>query len=261
MSRLTKGLLFSLIFHAVAVGLFCALIWAGKPDEDLVEVDLSAVGFNDGKGGGGGGTEGGVPVPDGKEGGNDTVSSGDGASTESVSENAGNRWLDQAAPVATDSRSAGHSGDASSSYGGRAERAVLGSGNGDGVGAGRGYGAGVGSGTGSGVGSGSGTGDGSGSGTGGGVSRYISANYSYILQHIQRQVVYPAQARMMGISGKAVYSFIIRQDGHIEGLSLVSSAGLDSLDAAGLRAIQKASPFPAPPAPARIKVPIVFSLR
>lgn len=274
MSRLTKGLLFSLIFHAVAVGLFCALMWAGKPDDDLVEVDLSAVGFNDGKGGGGGmagggaGDGGGVPVPDGKDGGSDTASSADGgAGVDRSDERSGNRWMDQVAPVATDSRGSVHAGDASSSYGGRADRAVPGSGNGEGTGSGdgsgpgRGSGVGLGSGTGSGIGSGSGTGGGSGSGTGGDVNRYIVANYNYILQHIQRQVVYPSQARMMGISGRAVYSFIIRQDGRIEGLTMLSSAGFDSLDAAGLRAIQKASPFPAPPAPARIKVPIVFSLR
>ncbi len=259
MSRLTKGLFFSIVFHAVVVGLFCALMGTGKPD-DVVEVDLTSVGFQDGKGGGGGGMSGGgegdadgTPVPDDRDDGHADAPTGEGDTAVGQSgERSGNRWMDGVAPVATDTRSAGVSSGTGTGEG---------SGFGQGSAAGRGSGLGAGSGTGSGIGSGSGTGGGSGAGTGGDVNRYISANYSYILQHIQRQVVYPNQARMMGISGRAVYSFIIRQDGHIEGLTMVSSAGLDSLDAAGLRAIQKASPFPAPPAPARLKVPLVFSLR
>ena len=259
MSRLTKGLFFSIVFHAVVVGLFCALMGTGKPD-DVVEVDLTSVGFQDGKGGGGGGMSGGgegdadgAPVPDERDDGHAEGASNEAAAAVNQSgERVGNRWMDGVAPVATDTRAAGVSSGAGTGDG---------TGAGQGSGPGRGTGIGTGSGTGSGIGSGSGTGGGSGAGTGGDVNRYISANYSYILQHIQRQVVYPNQARMMGISGRAVYSFIIRQDGHIEGLTMVSSAGLDSLDAAGLRAIQKASPFPAPPAPARLKVPIVFSLR
>ena len=248
MNRLARGLLFSVIAHMVVVGAVCLLAGAGQPEDNLVEVDLSAVGFHDGKGGGGGmegnGSNGHAPVPAmaGQPDSKDVATSSMGQSVSSQVSSDG-KHPDIIQPAST--------------LPGRPMQGTV-----DGPAAGRGIGSGLGAGTGSGIGSGSGTGDGSGSGTGGGgsVSHYVAANYSYILAHIQRQVVYPAQARMMGISGKAVYSFVIRQDGHIDNLSLISSAGLDSLDAAGLRAIRKASPFPAPPAPARIKVPIVFSL-
>ena len=254
MNRLARGLLLSVIGHMVVVGADCLLIGTGQPEGNLVEVDLAAVGFHDGKGGGGGmegrGSNDHNPIPAmaGQQDSRD-------ASTSSI--------IGQ--PVSSQVSSDGKQPDiiqleADQPASTLAGRPSQGAGNGSATG--HGAGSGLGAGTGSGIGSGSGTGDGSGSGTGGGggVSHYVAANYSYILAHIQRQVVYPSQARMMGISGRAVYSFIIRQDGHIDSLSLVSSAGFDSLDAAGLKAIRKASPFPAPPAPARIKVPIVFSL-
>ena len=252
MNRLARGLLFSVIVHLVVVGAVCLLIGAGQPEGNLVEVDLAAVGFHDGKGGGGGmegcGSNDHSPVP---------AMAGQQDSRDAATLSVGQ-------PVSSQVSSDGKRPDIiqpeadlpATTLAGR-----LSQGTGNGAATGHGTG-GLGGGTGSGIGSGSGTGDGAGSSTGGGgsVSHYVAANYSYILAHIQRQVVYPSQARMMGISGKAVYSFIIRQDGHIDSLSLVSSAGFDALDMAGLKAIRKASPFPAPPAPARIKVPIVFSL-
>lgn len=250
MNRLARGLLFSMIVHLVVVGAVCLLVGAGQPEGNLVEVDLAAVGFHDGKGGGGSMEGRGsndhslVPVT-GPQDSRDAAISAVGQPVSSQVSSDGKRpdiiqpEADQPATTLAGRFSQG-TGDG----------AVTDSGTG-GLG-----------GAGSGIGSGRGTGDGAGSSTGGGgsVSHYVAANYSYILAHIQRQVVYPSQARMMGISGKAVYSFIIRQDGHIDSLSLVSSAGFDALDMAGLKAIRKASPFPAPPAPARIKVPIVFSL-
>lgn len=253
MNRLAKGLLLSLIAHIVVIGAVCLLIGTRQPEDSLVEVDLASVGFNDGKGGGGG--------MSGNSSGNNHVPAMAGQS-DSREADASSTEQPLARPEPLDARRF----DAAPSKTGNPVHTLadnLSQGAGDNPAAGSGAGSGLGGGTGLGTGSGSGTGDGSGSGTGGGgsVSHYIVANYSYILAHIQRQVVYPSQARMMGISGKAVYSFIIRQDGHIDSLSLVSSAGFDSLDAAGLKAIRKASPFPAPPAPARIKVPIVFSLR
>ena len=253
MNRLAKGLLLSVIVHMVVVGAVCLLVGTGQPEDGLVEVDLAAVGFHDGKGGGGGmegsGSNEHNPVP---------AMTGQQDSRDAATSTVGQ-------PVSSQVSSEGKQPDIIHPETGQPASTLAGGssqGAGDGSAKGRGAGSGLGTGTGSGIGSGSGTGDGSGSGTGGGgsVSHYVAANYSYILAHIQRQVVYPSQARMMGISGMAVYSFIIRQDGHIDSLSLVSSAGFDSLDAAGLKAIRKAIRFPSQPSPARIKVPIVFSL-
>ncbi|MGN0917985.1 MAG: energy transducer TonB [Oxalobacter sp.] len=270
MNRLVRGLLLSIIAHMIAIGMVCLLMGAGRSEDNLVEIDLAAVGFNDGKGGGGmsgggSGENGRVPVMDESNDGKESAAS---LSDRQARHQVSSPQVEKNPPDTVQSQgNRVDSSGVSTSYGGMEDGTVPGSGKGTGTGIGddagpgRGTGAGLGRGMGSGIGSGSGTGDGSGSGRGDGVGRYISANYNYILAHIQRQLVYPSQARMMGISGKAVYSFVIRQDGHIDSLSLVSSAGFDPLDAAGLKAIRKASPFPAPPAPARIRVPVVFSLR
>ena len=245
MNRLTKGLFFSVLSHLVVIGLVCLMVSAERPKDVPIEVDLTAVGFP------GGGSGGGQPG---------TGSKGtDPAVFRSASGEQGVRiaaeFPNPAKPVVqeTGARSAIAQENTAQGTSGSQQQAGTSSGSGSGTG--------VGSGTGSGVGSGSGSGVGSGLGDGQGAGHYIAANYNYILALIQRHVTYPQQARMMGIEGKAIYQFTIRKDGHIEGLSVIKSAGFDALDAAGLKAIKKAAPFPAPPAAARLKVPLVFSLR
>lgn len=106
-------------------------------------------------------------------------------------------------------------------------------------------------------GSGAGTG-GSGAGTAGG---YIKANYGYIQRYIRRHLEYPRQARMMHQTGVAQYSFIIEKSGKISNVRMVKSSGFPLLDKAGIKAINDASPLPAPPEPARINMPISFTLQ
>ncbi|WAW10119.1 TonB family protein [Oxalobacter vibrioformis] len=103
---------------------------------------------------------------------------------------------------------------------------------------------------------------GSGSEEGEGLARsYVRHNYSYILLHIRKHLAYPSQARRVGITGTVTCQFVIKKDGHIDALRIKTSSGHELLDEAALKAIQRASPFPAPPVPARISMPIVFSLR
>ncbi len=245
MNRFTKSLFFSVIAHIVVIGLVGVFLWTRKAEDDLMEVDLSSVHFSDA--GSNGSREGrGLRQPSGMS----VVARGNDGNRAEVSP--AERSVERPVPQ-LQLRQTGVSGFVLSETDGAGGRRGMASGSDDGTGIGNSHG------TGTGVDLGNGNGHGSGFGSD--VDQYITTNYNYILTYIQRQVVYPSQARMMGISGKAVYSFVIRQDGHIDDLSLVSSAGFDALDAAGMKAIRKASPFPAPPAPARIKVPIVFSLQ
>ena len=236
MNRLTKGLFFSVLSHLVVIGLICLMVSAERPKDVPIEVDLTAVGFP------GGGSGGGQP------------GTGPKGTDYAVFRSASGEQ-NPAKPIVqeTGARSAVAKENTTQEESGSLQQAGTSSGSGSGTG--------VGGGTGTGVGSGSGSGVGAGSGDGQGAGHYIAANYNYILTLIQRHVTYPQQARMMGIEGKAIYQFTIRKDGHIEGLSVIKSAGFDALDAAGLKAIRKAAPFPAPPAAARLKVPLVFSLR
>jgi protein TonB len=89
---------------------------------------------------------------------------------------------------------------------------------------------------------------------------YAKTNFNYILTRIRRNLEYPSQARRMGLTGVSKYSFIIKLDGEIEDLKLEESSGRQILDEAARRAILRAAPFPAPPVPARIIIPISFRL-
>lgn len=78
---------------------------------------------------------------------------------------------------------------------------------------------------------------------------------------VRRNLEYPAQARRLHLTGISKFSFIIKLNGRIEDLRLESGSGHHLLDEAARKAIQDAAPFPAPPVPARIVIPIKFSLR
>ncbi|NLV97543.1 MAG: energy transducer TonB, partial [Desulfovibrionales bacterium] len=92
------------------------------------------------------------------------------------------------------------------------------------------------------------------------VKEYVRNNFNYILVRVRRNLDYPAQARRMGFSGVCKYSFAINMDGQISELEVVESSGHHVLDEAGKKAIVRSLPFPVPPIPARIIMPIKFSL-
>jgi protein TonB len=142
-----------------------------------------------------------------------------------------------------------------------------GTGTGDGSGAGSGSGSGSGTGTGSGSGSGSGTGTGHGtSGHGSGASagqsknRYLREQFEYIKTLIDKNLVYPTKAKRMGWSGKVVLSFIIKENGYVTDVKIISSSGYDLLDDNVIETIRKVQPFPKPPVRAEIKIPITYRL-
>lgn len=91
--------------------------------------------------------------------------------------------------------------------------------------------------------------------------KYVKENYEYIRRRVMQSLTYPAPARRAGIQGTAEAAFIINRDGTVSGLSLRKSSGADILDQAALEAIRKAAPFAFPPAPARIVLPVVFSIQ
>lgn len=120
---------------------------------------------------------------------------------------------------------------------------------------------GAGTGTGS---NGSGNASGQGSGTGGdtgALRHYVHQHYRYIVRRIRQYLIYPEQARRMGITGTVTCEFIIMKDGSIRSLHVRNSSTHTALDEAAHKAIERASPFPAPPAPAKIIVPVTFSLK
>jgi protein TonB len=92
-------------------------------------------------------------------------------------------------------------------------------------------------------------------------AEYIKRNYRYLQRRIRDKLVYPSQARKAGLQGVSEVSFTIHEDGRVSAVSLVKSSGHSILDEAALETIYAAAPFPRPPAPARIAIPIAFRLR
>ena len=151
-----------------------------------------------------------------------------------------------------------------SAPGENSENTVLkGTGEGQGGGGGRGLGT---YGSGSGFGGTGRDGMGGGSGRGVGVSRkadvdrYLAEHYSYIRDLIYKHLTYPPMARKMGWMGNVMVSFVISEKGMASGLKIVQSSGHKVLDDNVVETIKDVQPFPKPPAPAPIKIPVKYNL-
>jgi periplasmic protein TonB len=146
---------------------------------------------------------------------------------------------------------------------GAAREGIKGNGEGQGGGGGRGIGA---YGSGSGFGGVGKDGMGGGHGRGAGLSkradidRYLKEHYQYIRDLILKNLVYPAMAKKMGWEGKVIVSFVITESGMAESLKVTSSSGHSALDDNVIETIKQVQPFPRPPAPARIDIPIKYHL-
>ena len=90
---------------------------------------------------------------------------------------------------------------------------------------------------------------------------FVANHFEYIRKLIMQNLSFPAAARKMGWYGKLVVSFIIREDGNVEDINIVSGSGHDMLDANVITAINKTVPFPKPPVRAQITLPIIYNLR
>jgi len=93
------------------------------------------------------------------------------------------------------------------------------------------------------------------------AAEYARRNYSYIQRRIRDRLAYPPMARKAGIQGVTEVGFMIHEDGSVSGVTVRASSGHALLDAEAAAAVFAAAPFPKPPAPARIVIPIAFRLR
>jgi len=86
-------------------------------------------------------------------------------------------------------------------------------------------------------------------------------DFNYVRQRILRNLKFPATARKMGLSGKIVVSFLLKADGQVERITVVSSSGYEILDHTVVTTIRRVAPFPRPPVSAQLMLPIVFHLK
>lgn len=92
------------------------------------------------------------------------------------------------------------------------------------------------------------------------VSKYTKAQFSHIQQGIQNLINYPRTARRMGWEGRVLLEFIVCEDGTVKNITIVESSGFNALDKNAVAAIKKAAPFPIPPIPAKLIIPVVYRL-
>jgi protein TonB len=95
-------------------------------------------------------------------------------------------------------------------------------------------------------------------GGGGGRTRYT---FEYIRRLILNNLRFPAPARKMGLTGTIVVSFLLKEDGQVENIAIVSGSGHEILDNSVITTIRRIAPFPKPPARAQLVLPIVFHLQ
>ena len=135
---------------------------------------------------------------------------------------------------------------------------------------GQGVGSGPGTGTGSGTGLGSGRGSerglvkgtGSGAGSGSALQGYLHQVRSLL----ERNKIYPPQARSRNEQGTVVVRFTINSDGSISGVSLSRPSGYSALDQAAQETVSRVGRFPPIPADVqksslRIEIPLSFRLQ
>jgi len=87
-----------------------------------------------------------------------------------------------------------------------------------------------------------------------------------IFAQIQRHKDYPTTARARGEKGVVQLAFSIDREGHVTASRVAKASGHAALDRAALETLQKAQPFPAPPADMAgeefsFTVPVAFSIR
>lgn len=111
-----------------------------------------------------------------------------------------------------------------------------------------------------------GAGNGGGSGNGSGNSqeqlrsKYLSENFAYIKDIIQKHLAYPAKARREGLTGKARVSFVILENGQVANIKILNSTGYEILDLNLIETIKEVAPFPKPPIKAELRMPIFYRL-
>ena len=90
--------------------------------------------------------------------------------------------------------------------------------------------------------------------------KYLSEYFAYILKIIQDHIVYPKKARREGLTGKALVSFVILENGQVANIKLLRSTGYEILDLNLIETIKGVAPFPKPPIKAVLQMQLTYHL-
>ena len=85
-------------------------------------------------------------------------------------------------------------------------------------------------------------------------------NLDYIRILIMKNLSFPSSARKLGLKGKVTVAFILKKDGTVEDISILTSSGYEILDSNVVETISKIAPFPRPPGQAHVVLPIDYNI-
>jgi len=91
-------------------------------------------------------------------------------------------------------------------------------------------------------------------------TRYLREHFAYIRDLILKNLNYPTLAKKLG-QGNLRVSFVIKEDGRVEGVKITESSGYEVLDNNVIETIREVQPFPKPPIKAEIVIPVAYALR
>lgn len=93
-----------------------------------------------------------------------------------------------------------------------------------------------------------------------GGNAYLDEHFGFIRRQLTKSLCYPTIARQRGWSGKVLIAFTIDPDGLVDQMEIKKSCGISLLDKSALSTVRSAGPFPKPPMPVRIIIPILYQL-
>jgi len=92
------------------------------------------------------------------------------------------------------------------------------------------------------------------------IAVYLQNQFFYIRKIIAANMIYPEPAREKELEGSLLLSFVIQENGSVTEVKVVKSSGHSILDEDAVATIYKSTPFPRPPFPAQLKIPITYKL-
>lgn len=92
------------------------------------------------------------------------------------------------------------------------------------------------------------------------IAVYLQNQFFYIRKIIAANMIYPETAREKELEGSLLLSFVIQENGSVAEVKVVKSSGHSILDKDAVATIYKSTPFPKPPFPAQLKIPITYKL-
>lgn len=93
------------------------------------------------------------------------------------------------------------------------------------------------------------------------ASKYMRINIDALRKSIYSKLVYPPQARRLGMKGVTDLCFRIHKDGSVDRIEVRKSSGYELLDDAAKDAVADAAPLPSPNEDITIVLSVNFSLR